>query len=448
MGLRKTPARQRRGLNRRRAPRAAARYMSRQTIYSISCGVLLTVGLVAFGVSGCRSEGRQSSGGSSSLASLFEQRKQPMPLPDPVRAVWVARFHYEYAEDIATIMANCAKLGANTVLWQVRGEGTVAYPSKIEPWSREYGFRDPGFDPLRVAVEEAHKNGLRIEAWCNVMPGWKGPEPPPIREQLYFSHPEWFMHDAAGRRQPLTAVDPKTKKPESFYVILNPCLPEVRAYIRSVFEEIASNYDIDGLHLDYVRYAWDTTPNARNLYPRDPRTLSLFQRQTGKRPDDDPAAWDGWRANQITQLVSEVRTMLNRRRPGASLTAAVWSDPRNGYREYFQNAIAWLRSGLLDAAMPMAYTAELAQFDNHIGAYKSLAPQARIIPGLGLYKHETPEQIGRQLERCRIWGGDWALFSYDSLHATAADRETKGPSPQTQRQREMRRSVLGAMMRP
>lgn len=407
---------------------------------------LALAALLAFAL-GCRSEGG-GGGPSSSLSSFAEPRLAPLPLAQPIRAVWVARFHYDYPEDIVTIMANCAKLGANTVLWQVRGEGTVAYRSKIEPWSREYGFQDPGFDPLRIAVEEAHRNGLRIEAWVNVMPGWKGPQPPPMAEQLYQRRPQWFLSDAAGRRQPLTAIDPKSKKSESFYVILNPCLPEVRGYLTSVFEEIVTHYDVDGLHLDYVRFAWDTTPNARNLYPRDPQTLALYRRQTGKSPDDDPGAWDGWRANQITHLVGEIRTMLTRRRPGATLTAAVWADPRNGYRDYLQNAIAWLRAGLLDAAMPMAYTSDLAQFDNHIGAYRALAPQARIAPGLGLYKHETPEQIGRQLERCRIWGGDWALYSYESLHATASDRAPKGPQPATQRLREMRRTVLDATMRP
>ncbi len=333
-------------------------------------------------------------------------------MPSPVKAVWVARFHYRYPDDIRTIMRNCARDGFNTVLWQVRGEGTVLYRSRIEPWSAEYGYRDPGFDPLRVAVEEAHRNGLRIEPWVNVMPGWKGPKPPPVRNQLWHTHPDWFLRDAAGKRQPLG----------KFYVILNPCLPEVRHYIASVIEEIVTNYDVDGVHLDYVRYAWETTPNARNLYPRDPRTLSLYRQQTGRHPDDDPREWDRWRADQLTRLVGEIKQRIDRRRPGATLTAAVWSTPEVGYRDYFQNAVAWLRAGLVNAVMPMAYSARLDDFERYIGAYRRLGTARRIVPGLGLYKHETPEQIGHQLERCRRWGGDFALFSYDSLHATAGDR--------------------------
>jgi uncharacterized lipoprotein YddW (UPF0748 family) len=377
---------------------------------------------------GCRAGGRLP-------AAPALKRTRPWPMPSAVKAVWVARFHYHFPDDIRTIMRNCAQDGLNTVLWQVRGEGTVLYPSRIEPWSAEFAYRDPGFDPLQIAVEEAHRQGLRIEAWVNVMPGWKGPEPPPIRSQLWHAHPEWFLHDANGQRQPLGG----------FYAILNPCLPDVRRYLASVVEEIVTNYEVDGVHLDYVRYAWETTPNARNLYPRDPTTLSIYRQQTGKHPDDDPRAWDDWRADQLTRLVGEIRDRINHCRQGATLTAAVWSNPQIGYRDYFQNALAWARAGTVDAVMPMAYTAQVDDFERYIGAYHTAAPTRRIIPGLGLYKHETAEQMARQLERCRTWGGDFALFSYGSLHATAGDRGRDGKAQidaGEKQLRQMRTSVV------
>jgi uncharacterized lipoprotein YddW (UPF0748 family) len=267
------------------------------------------------------------------------------------------------------------------------------------------------------------------------MPGWRGPKPPPIKTQLWHTHPEWFLRDAASKRQPLG----------NFYVILNPCLPEVRSYLTSVIEELVRNYDVDGIHLDYVRYAWETTPNARKLYPRDPTTLNFYRQQTGRHPDDDPRAWDRWRADQLTRLVSDIKHRLHRRRPGATLTAAVWSSPQRGYDDYFQDATTWLRRGIVDAVMPMAYTARLDEFERYIGAYHASAGGARIVPGLGIYKHETPAQIGQQLERCRMWGGDFALFSYDSLHATAGDRAKGGQpriAPAKKRLRQMRTDVL------
>ncbi|MFH1746297.1 MAG: family 10 glycosylhydrolase [Planctomycetota bacterium] len=346
-----------------------------------------------------------------------------MPMARPVRGVWVARFHYRTPEDVRTIMRNCAELGCNTVFWQVRGAGTVAYPSRIEPWSAEFNYRDPGFDPLALAVQEAHRHGLRIEAWVNVLPGWRGRKPPPMRDQLWNAHPDWFLHDATGQPQPLG----------DFYVIVNPCLPEVRRHIVSVVDEIATRYAVDGIHLDYVRYAWDTTPNAAQKYPRDARTLALYRRETGKSPDDDANAWRHWRANQLTRLVQDIRDQLARRRPGATLTAAVMANPDSAYYGFFQNGVTWLRSGLVDALMPMAYADRLNQFVADVGAYRQLASGRRIVPGVGIYKHQTREAMRQQLERCRQWGGDFALFSYDSLQGNSAGQE-----PQR-----MRREVLG-----
>jgi len=359
-------------------------------------------------------------------------RYTPAPLARPTRAIWVVRTHYRFEDDVRSIMRNCAELGFNTVLWQVRGEGTVAYPSRLEPWSREYNHADPGFDPLATAVAEAHRLGLRIEAWINVMPGWRGPQPPPVAEQLYRSHPDWFLCDASGQRQPL----------RDSYLVLNPCLPEVRRHIVRVCEEIATRYAVDGLHLDYVRFAWDQTPDAAARYPRDARTLELYRDDTGKRPDEDPQAWDDWRANQVTRLVGEIRVMLRQRRPTATLTAAVWRDPQVGYRRFLQNSIAWLRTGLVDAVMPMAYTDSDAAFVQDIRRFQALAPRKRIIPGIGAYKHRAANALRLQLRQCQHWGGDFAFFSYDSLHVTAADRTREVPDAAANSLRRMRRETL------
>jgi len=381
--------------------------------------------------------------GCGDRAGLLGRRRRASerPLPTPVRAVWVARFHYRTPEDIRTILRNCAALGFNTVLWQVRGNGTVMYPSRIEPWAEEYGHKDPGFDPLALAVREAHANGLRIEAWINLLPGWRGPDPPPMRSQLWYAHPDWFLRDASGRRQPL-AVRDRNGRPRRAYLILNPCLPQVRDYLCDVVDEIVSRYDVDGVHLDYVRYAWDGDAKARQRYPRDPQTLRLYRRDTGKHPDDDPQAWDAWRANQLTRLVEQIRRTVQRY-PGLTLTAAVMGDPRRAYREHFQNGVAWLRAGVLDAAYVMAYTKDARRFKAYVEAYRALAPRARIIPGLGVYTHETPEMTATQLDLVRSWDGDFAVFSYASLHAAADDRGTSRTAlEQKNRRRRWRRNLL------
>ncbi|MBL8880446.1 MAG: family 10 glycosylhydrolase [Phycisphaerales bacterium] len=444
------PGRQSKKRPRRHGAKARSRALRRalrqhRTTLSLIGGalaLLMSIGMFATFTGGC-----QRGGGRAAPAPEAERRAraaQPdrhwpraVPLATPTKAVWVARFHFRTAEDVKTIIRNCAQIGANTVLWQVRGEGTVQYRSQLEPWSREFDYRDPGFDPLDVAVREAHARGLRIEAWMNVMPGWKGPSEPPIENQLWFQHPDWFLLDAQDRRQPLG----------DFYVILNPALNEVREHIAALAEEITRNYAVDGLHLDYIRYAWETTPNAAKLYPRDERTISLYERETGRTPDESPGAWDNWRAFQLTRLVSRLRAVVSQNRPGATLTAAVRPDPVDAQRGYLQSSVEWLRSGYIDAAYPMAYTEKGAVFSKNITAYRSAAPGARVIPGVGIYKLNSAEALRGQLQNCRAWGGDIALFSYESLHPTDKDRRAGGADRNEQSLRGLRRRVIAEFMR-
>ena len=93
---------------------------------------------------------------SSSLSSgLFGRRS-------PERAIWVSRFDYKTRDDVITIVGRCKAAGFNTILFQVRGNATVAYPSSLEPWSEQLGGADPGFDPLETAIERAHAEGCLL----------------------------------------------------------------------------------------------------------------------------------------------------------------------------------------------------------------------------------------------------------------------------------------------
>ena len=79
----------------------------------------------------------------------------PATATDEVRAIWITRFEYQTEADVKTILANCASLGFNTILFQVRGQADAYYRSSIEPWAERLGGRDPGFDPLEVACRES-----------------------------------------------------------------------------------------------------------------------------------------------------------------------------------------------------------------------------------------------------------------------------------------------------
>ena len=339
----------------------------------------------------------------------------------PVRAIWVTRFDYETADDVVRIVEDCRRAGFNTVLFQVRGNGTAFYRSSFEPWAEQFGFADPGFDPLETAVREAHRGGMELHAWVNVMPAWRGETPPADPEQLYHKHPEWFWYDQYGDRQALS----------SFYVSLNPCLPEVREYLVSVFREIVRDYDIDGLHMDYIRFP--NEPPARPAdsdidYPRDARTLALYRRETGLTPADDGEAWNRWRTEQVTRLVADVHAMMRETDPEAILSAAVGTN-RERSLNCFRDGERWAADGLVDAVFPMNYRDDLETFQTGLGQWLPYTEEVTVVPGLWFSPRVGPDEgisvVRQQIEAALDATGNFCVFAYSLLFDSRDDQVTR-----------------------
>ena len=367
--------------------------------------------LATLWLTGCN--GSKSGGGKKTLGlfggagKLFKPKVKEPPRPDPStvwppHAIWVVRQPYHSPGEIAALMEQCKQAGFNTVLFQVRGEATAHYRSKIEPFAYEYRG-DPGFDPLEVACREAHRRGLALHAWINVMPAWNGDKPPPDTRHIYYQRPDWFWYDQRGQRQPL-----------GWYVSLNPCWPEVRKYLVSVCGEIVTKYPVDGLHLDYIRFPTDRNPNGRD-YPYDSKTLALYKRATGKRPQDSAWSWSKWRTDQVTQLVREIRYMMRRKAPTVKLTAACTPNLDEARKYHFQNAPPWVREGLIDLAFVMNYSAKTQAFRQRQAAWRREAGGHRVAVGIGAYLHKTPQTTLDQLALAESWGDGYGLFSNNVL---------------------------------
>jgi uncharacterized lipoprotein YddW (UPF0748 family) len=326
----------------------------------------------------------------------------------PIRAIWVTRWDYKTPHDISVALENARRAGFNTVLFQVRGNGTVCYRSRLEPWAEEFKGRDPGFDPLAVACKEAHRRKLALHAWVNVMPGWRGKEPPKDPRQLYHSRPDWFWRDGSGRRQPL-----------GWYNSLNPCWPEVRQYLTSVMHEIVTRYPVDGLHMDYIRFPneWVDAYSPRTTvpdYPRDPKTLALFRKATGHTPESSPGHWNAWRSAQVTQLVREIRNMMLHVRPRVQLSAAVGAEPDEALRKHFQDPKRWIADGLLDAAYPMNYSNDRELFARRVDHWDALSRRTHVVMGLQCEKRD-PALVIDQIRKTWSREPHVAIFAYNLL---------------------------------
>ena len=296
---------------------------------------------------------------------------QANPENEEFRATWVITWDHidrnkNTAENIShlqQIINDHKTANMNAILFQVRQSGTAYYSSAYEPWGYYAGYQDPGYDPLTKAIELAHEKGMEVHAWFNVFQTSSTRPGSPAYE-----HPEWICRDQNG-----TAM--------SSYRSLSPGLPAVREYTIKIAMEIVNNYDIDGLHLDYVRWNEHTNSIRQSLDAESEiagldgmiseEILSqLTQNPSGRYLYDylhpysggipsGYSSWEDWWRWSVTEFVSSLHDSIQRVKPHVRLSAAVlgkynWSGWQ-GYGTVFQDGALWFNEGYLDHLMPMHY---------------------------------------------------------------------------------------------
>jgi uncharacterized lipoprotein YddW (UPF0748 family) len=282
-----------------------------------------------------------------------------------------------------------------------------------------------------------------VHAWVNVLSLASNRDAPIVRDLGRQS----VMVDRVGR----SVLDyPKLDLPEpdrrfvrmgTPAVWLDPAAPGVTDRLAFIFGELLTRYpELDGLHLDYIRYP-DVLPFAPGSrfgvgmdFGYGAATRARFRAETGlESPFGDSLAnanrWDDWRRDQVTGLVATVRIAARTAHPGVALSAAVWAWADRAYLSLGQDWRRWLEDGLLEFAVPMAYTLDDRILRYQTAAFAGLPTSNRIWIGLGTWLFaKRPE---RALEQIRIAeesgaAGD-ALFSWDSIADTPALEAALGP---------------------
>ena len=359
---------------------------------------------------------------------------QPDETPNPAlpsgewRAVWVsylewARMDFSseaaFRADIAALMDNCAALGLNTVLAQVRPFGDALYESSLFPWSHlctGTQGQTPGFDPLDVLITEAHARGLSLEAWINPYRlKSSAAMPPSIGEtNLMHTHPEWCCTVGEG-------------------VYLNPAIPEAAAYVVQGVAELVERYAVDGIHFD--DYFYPTTE------------ASLDAAQFAASGEKDLASW---RQQNVTSLVKAAHDAVKAADPTLRFGVSPQGNPENDLATQYSDIYTWLTASGADAVVdylcPQVYWGYGYQlqsgstrfaFENIVPEWLGMARAGDVALyfGLGAYRigvgdgganadstsqWATGSALARQTADLRSRGAQgWALYRYDSLFGPA-----------------------------
>jgi uncharacterized lipoprotein YddW (UPF0748 family) len=334
------------------------------------------------------------------------------------RGMWMSRFEYASRNadsakaKISHLFEKARHSKFNMVFFQVRGSGDAYYKSNVEPWGELLTGalgKDPGWDPLQYAVDEAHRLGLEMHVWINVFPIWRGADPPPetTPRSAMLEHPEWIVCERDGTPM-------KYDPPNNNYVWISPGNPAARQHVLSVIKDIVGRYDIDGLHFDYVRYPEGSVQKG---YSHDPVSVARFN-----SPEGNPGKllWEHWQRDQLSQFIFDAYNLITGMKPWVKVSAAVIGKMRgSGWTSYdavFQDARRWMEVGKIDFILPMLYrqrTHPTHPFIPLLAEWQDRTWYDRqIFPGLGtrLIQNFGWEEIVAQIREVRQRGLPGVVF--------------------------------------
>lgn len=393
------------------------------------------------------------------------------------RAYWVETFNTPLGTraEIDRVVDAAVQSSANLLVVQVRRRGDSWYLDTKEPLTQASGVGEPDaagrwtIDPLRVLIERAHARGIEVDAYVivgsiyNAHPTITGV---PRDERHVFNRHFWD----ASRGTTYPHQDPRQWSTRSlphntdgvtfdgqrygaeWYI--DPGHPGAVDHTVDVLTHLVRSYDVDGLHLDRIRYpeapidrpagqslgintgynevsvqrfktrhgsaaTYYTSADIGTNVGTEAAPRRITQEDVGYPKTNDPL-WNAWRVEQVTNLVRRVCLSATAAKPRVRISAALitfWTGPvasggferTEAYYRVFQDWKSWTEEGILDVIMPMVYKQEhiassAAQFDDWIQFATTLAHanQRHSVIGLGAFVNSiegTLRQARRSLAR-------------------------------------------------
>jgi uncharacterized lipoprotein YddW (UPF0748 family) len=351
------------------------------------------------------------------------------------RGIWVVRYRLHSPVLLDQIVEDARRGKFNLLFVQVHGRGDAYYQSRLVPRSEVLAETPTTYDPLQYALEQGHAAGLQIHAWLNVFYVWPYPPPHPISPQhVVNSHPEWLVVDETGRTLAQYGEAERAAEPsEGLY--LDPANPLVRDHFLQVCREVVEGYEVDGVHLDFIRYPgsrWGFNQEPLEAFIQrwgvDPRLLSVWVQSPmperfikGQLPAHLAwhyyyySLWAEQKSRYVTELVRDVHQEVKSVRPQAILSAAVFPDPQVAYYLKGQDWPTWMDQGYLDLVVPMVYHGDQHRVMAQMAEAKRRAQGRAVFAGLGAWIKD-PGQIRQEVKGLKVIGVDgFSYFSYQGM---------------------------------
>jgi len=288
--------------------------------------------------------------------------------------------------------------GLNAVFVQIRPASDALYPSRLGPWSRYLAGKqgrapEGNWDPLAFMIATAHERNFEFHAWLNPYRVQNDTDTSSLAPgHVFHTHRDWIL-----------------KYGPKYY--LNPSLPEVRAHLVEVVEEIIENYAVDAIHMDDYFYPYRI---AGEEFP-DAADFARYGRGF--------ARIDDWRRHNVDTLIAMLHQRIKSLRPGVEFGISPFSVWRNqdrdpagsptragqtNYDDLYADIRKWLKEGWIDYVVPQLYFHigfDLVDYEKTLKWWYDNAFGAKLYVGMAAYRvgsdraqqWQEPDQIPRLL---------------------------------------------------
>lgn len=355
------------------------------------------------------------------------------PKVNELHGVWL-RPTEKNVKQISKTLDKLKSTGINNIFLETYYQGYTIFPSKtldkygILPQRKEF----VGWDPLKVWIDEAHKRNIKVSVWFQTF--YAGNEDISKNPKHIISvYPSW----ANFQKRNIESTIPMPSLSEHSGYFLDPANPEVQTYLSDLIKEIVSNYEVDGLNIDYIRYpasllpdfpgyvnsTWGYTAYARNefktLYGADPVCLDVTS-----------PLWTQWvkyRQNKVTKFVSKLKKIVQNK--NITISAVIFPDPQESAVVKLQDWRYWGKNNLVDSFTPLVMGSDESLIEEYLKQIKcAVGNNVKIYPGLfEPFTGGDPVDMLKQLQASRQSGANGVvIFDYAHLYSKYIDALKSG----------------------
>ena len=326
-----------------------------------------------------------------------------------VRALWIVRDHMANAGLIDKSVDFAIKNKFNNIFVQVRGRGDAFYNSSFVPKSKLVAN---DFDPLKYILNKCSETNIKVHAWLNIYYLWSSKQRPTYDNHLLLTKPSWLDRkedDEYILGGKFLYNDNYNIDGEGFF--LAPTNLEVNNYLLDVISELSNNYQLDGVHYDYIRYHSISYGYNLNGY-------EYISKNQVEEDNIDISLLNNLKRNAITDFIKRSKFIIKEVLPNCIISAAVKPNIYNAKLIYGQEWDLWLSAGYLDWVVPMNYLVDDNDFIKNIYIMKDNIPEkhySKIIIGVSTY-NQSARSAGRKVSRLKKMNfKNISIFSYNTM---------------------------------